>query len=155
MDDGGSELQITEDGYFGSTGYGEMHQYEVGQTVTINTQNAWEEVGGFTYDAAKGITFASDALTVSKPGHYMVFYNVSANPAASGKDLEFGISVNGTISTKTASQHHHATTNPESQSGNGILKLGENDSLKLEVRNRTDTENVSISKANISVMQII
>lgn len=130
---------------------GEMYQNDNATATTINTVNVWEHVVNFSEGVTETITFASNALTVASTGNYLLMGSISSQSAFVNKDIEFAISIDDAISTKTISKRRYGNTGTGSQSISAILSLTANEAIKLEVRNLTDANDITIIDANISL----
>jgi len=130
---------------------GEIYQNNNANVTTINTVNVWEHVTNFSSGELVNITFGSNALTIQSTGKYLLMGSISSQSALANKDFEFAISINDSINTKTISKRRYGNTDTGSQSISAILNLTASDVIKLEVRNLTDANNITIVDANISL----
>jgi len=138
------------------TYYGEMYQAGNANVTTINTVNVWEEVDNFSTGDVRGITFADSDLTISagSDGTYLVIYTVSADSAVAAKDFEMAISIDDGIQSECTTSRTFASTTTGNSGGQCILDLTATDVIKLEVRNTTDDNNVTVIDSNISLHKI-
>jgi hypothetical protein len=140
----GTEVVITPT----HTGLASMKQ--TGSTiVTINTVNVWEEVDGFSVGHVNGWTFGGGGDLTAGTGYagtYVAHFNISADSAVAIKDFETGLSIDdGTpdcVASRTAA---NVTT------GNWgmpcTLTIAEGDVVKMEVRNVSDANNITVIHA--------
>lgn len=97
-------------------------------------------------------------MQVSKAGRYLINWSISAQTASvANKEVEGGVMVNGTIQTKGrahAEVSPGGSNRPETIAGTLILDLAANDQISLGVENHTDTTDIVIHHANLTLIQI-
>lgn len=126
--------------------------------TTINTVNVWEEVAtiiqpgtllGWTHNGAGVLTAG-----VRAAGRYTTQFFVSALAAGTNKTYEIALAVKDVIQNNAISRRKYSTADIGSQSGGGLIVVAAGDTIKLEVRNITDADNITIVNANISMNRL-
>lgn len=143
-------IQVTA----GSGIYGEMNIIGNGTAETINTQNTWEVVVFFQAGLNSNVTYTSNSLEVVTTDTYIVEWDLASSAAAANKDYEFALSVDDVIQEKTRRKRRYSSTDTGVSSGSGLLSLTAGEILKLEVRNLTDANNITILDATVR-MEVI
>lgn len=129
--------------------------------TTIATKDAWVDEGSTWTLSANARNFSEgtngrlqfDGVAVRA---FMVAGTVSMTSPENNKTYEFGIGKNGTIWTPSIIQRKIGTgADVGAAPIAGIIEMDTGDYLTLQVRNTTDTSNVTVTKANISVVGLI
>ena len=147
------EWNFSEDHHY----YAEMAQNGNSNVTTINTQDVWEEVDNFSTGDVSGWTFGGGGdLTAgtNSAGKYMVVYTVSAQSAAATQDFEMAISIDDSIQNDCLVSRHFSATTTGNAGGVCILTIAAAEVIKLEVVNRTSTQNITIEDANVSLHKL-
>lgn len=139
--------------------HGSMYQYELGTIITISASGTYYPITTMTAGLLKGITFASDQLTVAKgaSGRYKVEIEVSLERAGGGGGsalYEIALLVNSTVHQPSAA---HASCNGALHSnihGSGFVDLAVGDVLELGINNHTSTTNADIEHASLTLLRI-
>ena len=149
----GKWIGIVPDG----AAYAEMYQTANSTATTINTVDVWEQVLNFSGGETCNCSVASSAMTlgVNAHGKFHVAASVSGVPDAVNQVMEFAISVNDVIATKTTqSRKFSSTTDSGSVAIVAILDLADGDVVKLEVRNTTGDSDFTVQNANVNIGKI-
>lgn len=155
------ELNITGDTYWTGSGsgvpYGHMTN-DLGDTITITTQNVWVEASStvWTTGLTNLVTFGdTHYLAVNKAGVYEVIISASISNSGINDAVGIAVMVNGTAQT---AGHAHATLgNANTQSSlstSYILNLSANDQISLGVVNHSGTTNLDLHHASITLKMI-
>jgi hypothetical protein len=135
--------------------HGAMDQVDNSTATTISVLNQWEEVANFSAGLLDNFTFASNALTCGLDGDFEVNWSCSAIAASANTTFEFAISINDTIETDTVIQRKFSTnTDAGAMACVQLKNLSADDVLKFEVRNVTDTTNITIKYCNVVAHRI-
>lgn len=135
--------------------YANMFQRDNAVVTTINTVNIFEDVVNFTTGEKKTITFASSTLTTGNASEtYLIQYDACIDDTTN-KTYEMAIKVGGIIQNESLSCTTIPTGgNPDGLGGNLIKTIAANKDIKLVIRNITDTSNVVVVHASVSLLKI-
>ncbi len=135
------------------------HAYanNINQLITIATTGTPVDFVGMTADQLYGFTFAaSSTFTCNVPGHYLVIYSLSFKAeVGTSQHFEMAAAINN-IWQASATMHittASSTTN-YNISGNGIVELVLNNTVKLQVQNLTLGNNITLEHANFSLTRV-
>lgn len=137
--------------------FGHMGQENIPTTVTINTAGTAEIVDGMTGGNTNNVTFQdSQELKVLKAGKYSVYWAVSFSLASgNNKECEGRIGINGTAQAEgSAHRKIGASNDVGSMCGVAILDLSVDDLITIMVENGTDTTDLVIAHASLSLTQV-
>jgi len=135
------------------------HFYTNTQTeVTISNNNPTEVAAGMTTGLVRGVTFGgSHFLGIVTAGEYLVNWGMSAAMAAAGGGIEFeiGIMIDGTNQNECQAHRTLAnTTDTGNAASNCILDLAAGEEVSLSVTNETNTTNIDVEHANLSITRL-
>ncbi len=155
------KLNITGDTYWTGSGsgipYGHMTN-DLGDTITITTQNVWVEASStvWTTGLTNLVTFGGKHyLAVDKAGVYEVIISASISDAGINDTVGIAVMVNGTAQTAGHAQATLGTANTQSSlSTSYILNLSANDQISLGVVNHSGTTNLDLQHASITLKMI-
>lgn len=135
--------------------YGNMFQVNNATPTTINTVDVFEDVVNFTAGEVEQTTFASSTLaTGSISTAYLVTYSACIQNSTN-VTFETAIEIDGTVRDESHACATIATGgNDVSLSGSFILTIGANKDIKLVIANKTNTANVIVVDASVSVTGI-
>jgi hypothetical protein len=132
-----------------------MYQTDNAVITTINTVNVWEKVVNFSAGILRGVTFASDELTVPLDGqHEAIVSGLSASSASANKDFEVAIAVNDVIVGKSKAKRRYANADVGNSSAGALLQLTAGDTVALYVRCLTDTTDILIVDCNLQIHRL-
>ena len=142
----------------GSTLHGEMSIDESSTATTINTINVWEEVNAtdvVTGDL-NGWTYATGDLTAgaSSAGTYLLSASISAS-GTGGDTLQFAASIDDAIQSDCKSTHEvNSGGDTASVSLHCITDIAASDVVKLEMRNTSGTNNITVEQMSFAMTRI-
>lgn len=148
------------------TGIPYGHMYAASTiSVTISDSNPTEILDatsdGFTTGEVNLVTFPSGGdehyLAVDKAGRYKVEWSlsISQNSPSSAIECKQGIMVNGTAQSKGAAQRTISNaTDVGASASSAIFDLAENDQISLFVQNLTNTTNIDVEQANLTIIMV-
>ena len=149
------ELQIYHSAQWNGSAYGNMYQRLNAVVTTINTVGVFEDVLNFTAGELKETTFSSSVLAT---GDITATYQISYGACISGstnKTFESAIEVDGAVRDESASCATVATGGNDVSLGSSfILTIGPNKDIKMVIRNATDTSNLTVIDASVSITRI-
>lgn len=145
--------------------YGDMYTNTT-IVVSISASSTPTEVkdatnDGWTVGELNSVTFPTGGdehyLTVTRAGRYLINWSVSMaqNSPSATIETEQGIMVNGTA--KNAGRAHRTVSNSTDRGNSGgcaILDLAANDQVSLFVSNETNTTDIDVEHANLSVVMV-
>jgi hypothetical protein len=165
-----TKLSIESDGDTFWTGdgtgvpYGDMYTNTT-ISVVISDNNPTEILDatsdGWTVGQTNLVTFPTGGdehyISVDKAGRYLIVWSISCaqNSPTAAIELGLGIMVNGTAQNQ--GQTHRTIANATDKGnagGTGILDLAADDQISLYIANETNTTNIDVEHANVSVVQI-
>lgn len=146
----------TEGGVISNQPFGCMYQDDNVIETVISVIDQWEHILNFTSGTcSNGITFNDDTLVPTTSGTYQILCGVTIE---NGKDntFEIGIAVNDVIQAGTKAKiiSHVADAPFELSSPSPFLSLSANDIIKLKIRNRDSTDNVTITHATVTIQKV-
>lgn len=163
-DSGSNNVFIESDGdvnFINGAGLQFGHMYTNSTiAVTIASANTPVEVGDtWTTGQINGnVTFgASHYLIAGKEGRYLVNWSMSIaqNSPSAAIQCEQGLMINGTASVLGVAHRTIANSSDIGASaGTAILDLAANDQVSLYVENQTNTTNIDVEHANLTITQI-
>lgn len=115
--------------------------------------NTFEITDGWVANDATGTWIEGAKLKITNAGKYLAQYSLTAIASTTDKVFESMLSVNGVASAKTA-RRAFLTANDQTLAGQAILDLAAGDSIKLEIINRTDDVDATVSYANVSLTRV-
>lgn len=135
--------------------FGCMFQVNNAVVTTINTQNVFEDVLNFTTGELEQTTFGSSVLTTgSVATTYLVTFSACLENSTN-VTYELAVEVDGVVRDESHTCATIATGgNDVSLSGNFILAIGASKDIKLVVANKTNTSNVTVLDASLSIVGI-
>ena len=159
---------ITGDTYWTGDGsgvhYGDMYTNTT-IAVTISDGNPTEikdaTNDGYTAGELNGVTFPTGGdehyLTVTKAGRYLINWSISMaqNTPSAAIETEAGIMIGGTA--QNAGQAHRTVSNSTDNGNAGgcaILDLAANSQVSLFITNETNTTNIDVEHANLSIIMV-
>lgn len=136
--------------------YAGMYQEDIPTTITIGTANVDVIVDGMLQGLLHQFTFASSQLTASVAGDYKVDWSISFEMASgTGQQIEAAVFVNTARQGQTSAHRTIGNaTDTGCISGTGIIAVAATDTVELRVRNETNTVNIIINHANLSLMKV-
>ncbi len=139
--------------------HGAMYGDDIGVTVTISATNTFYEVGSglSAGTVSPAFTFqSSKQLKCNIAGTYLVVWHMSIVMASgANQHVEGTVMVNSTANlTMADAKHIQNTSDDDMISGCGILTLAVNDVVKLCLDNETNTNNVVVNHASLSLVRV-
>jgi hypothetical protein len=137
-----------------------MYANNVTTTIDITASDTMTEITtGMTGGTESGMTFQnSHEIKCLTAGKYMFVYSISMMTASvANKEAEGAVMVNGTASTVGTSHSEVSpggSNRPETVSGTGILALAVNDVVSLAVSNHTDTTDLVVHHASLTLVKV-
>lgn len=133
--------------------YGSFYQRNGTTTVTVSATDTFYIIGGMTTGEVSNVTFQnSQELLIQTAGKYAVNYSVSLSDGAGTPTIEVGVLKSGTIQANTATQADLSGAGKQSTfSGSGILSLAAGDLVQLGANNKTNTNNLTVTHANLTL----
>ena len=136
--------------------YGSMSGDNINTTIAISDSAVYYPVTGLSTGAVNGFTYATSVLTAVYAGKYKVDWSISFHIASgAGKNIEGEVMINTTAQDNTSAHRLIGTgTDTGNMGGTGIITLAVDDTVKLSVKNTTDTVDVVVDHANISLVRV-
>lgn len=139
--------------------YGSMYADNIGVTMTISAPDTPVEVqSGMTGGAQLNCTFQNNhEIRADLAGHYLIMYSMSFEAVTAGKEFEGALMIEnvhvaqGTAHAEISIGGAHR---PETVGGNGIFLLAVGDRVSLSVENHTDTVDLVLQHASLSMVWI-
>ena len=155
----GISIVLDQQADAGLTQYGGISVNGGVAATTINTQNVWEQFLGFTTnDSSQGATpdHTNDHITVGQTGIYLI--NIAAS-FSGGINATYEVEVkknNGTVDITNVHIERKLSAGGDigSASPSGIVSLTAADTIELWVRNTTNTDDVTIKDASMTIVRI-
>jgi hypothetical protein len=159
-DQGGGTVRVSSTGHglssgdfvsiSGTTNYNGVFEIQSVQTDDFDITTA------FISDDATGTWDEPSYIEVSTGfgGVYAVHFNASAASAVASKEYLFEVFKNGSAQSELAAEKNYASTNEEHVSIQGVLSVAAGDRIFLTVQNLTDTTNITVKYANLTLYQI-
>jgi hypothetical protein len=147
----------------GAHTYAEIYVDGNSTPTTINTQNVWEQVTVFnTNGESNGATpdHTNDHITINQAGVYLVNVTVAIESVSGGSAAEFqGEVFKNNGATGFSNLHFFRQmagggSDVGSAAVTGLDAFVANDTIELWVRNITNTSNLIIKHANLSVVRL-
>jgi len=140
-----------------ATKHAEITVNENANATTINTVNVWEEVNDdLAAGSLDGFTVATSDITVSagSAGQYEVLWSASSTAASANKTYEVSVSVDNTIESKCNFARRYSSNDVGNSGGHCIITLADGEVVKLEVRNTTDSTNITFRDATLLLIAL-
>lgn len=104
----------------------------------------------------RGTTFQNDQeLLIGQAGRYHVTYAVSGEVAGTGKHIETGIGIDGTVTAAGRIHVHAANPNAEhAMGGTAILDLAAAEKVSVMIANNDDTAAITVQHVLLTIVQI-
>lgn len=138
--------------------YGSMYNYDTSTTVTISGATTPTRIqAGFTAGQTRNTTFQNNReLVVNHAGIYLITWQISFSVVSgAGKEIEGFVMVDNVMNNEaTAHRFIGTSTDTGSMSGTCILSLTAGQVISLGVLNETDTIDIIIEHANMSLEKI-
>jgi hypothetical protein len=163
MDSSGNMVGY-QDHWFSGDGsglpYGHMYSNTT-ITVAVAVATTAYEVNTIGTDFTTGelnlVTFSDHYLAVTKAGRYLINWSMSTAQNAPGAAivLEGGVMVGGTAQNQgVASRALPNATDVGNFGSCCILDLAASDQVSLYIKNQTNTTNIDVENANLTVIQV-
>ena len=155
FDGGGSGYVLTRgstefDTDWQNNAYGVMHIVGNTTATTISNSDEWTQVAFFSASATKGISFASNELTISRDGDYAITVALSFEGFAADTFV-FGIAVDDTVDEDSRIERKTPAADVGALAICTIKGLSVDDTLQLYVKNKALTNNPTITEASFAV----
>ena len=142
----------------GGLSHGSMFNHNNSTTVTIGTIGAFATIpSGFSVGELNNVTFenAREFLVV-QDGKYKIDWSISFNTAGgSNQDIEGGIGVDVAPQDEgTAHRFIGTASDVGNIAGTAIIRLNDEEPVHLMMRNNTDTQNIVVTHASMSIVQV-
>lgn len=138
--------------------FGSMYNDNTSTTVTIGTAGTFVRIpSGFTAGQLNGATFGNAReITVTEPGMYKIDWSISFNTASgTNQDIEGAIGIdNANNAQGTAHRFIGTASDIGNMAGTAILDLADNAVVSLMMTNNTNTVNVVVTHASLSLVQV-
>jgi len=137
------------------------HAYanNLNQLISIAATATPVDIDGYTADHESGFIFENTKEFRSLiTGHTIILYSIAFDPVSVGtQDFEFAIAINNVWQT-TATMHLVAPVLAVNQvfnvSGNSTFEIRYDDTIKLQVQNLTNTNDITIQHINLTIFRI-
>ena len=140
----GDDISIT-----GTTNYNGVF------TVTVIDANTFYFTDTWVADDATGTWSEGSYIEASTAGVYFAIYSISADSVNNNKVFKYELFVNSTEQNNTAVERNYAVgTDLGNSSGQGIITLAVGDRIYLGCQNNTDTDNLNLQQANVTITKI-
>ncbi len=150
-----NELNVFHSSQWNGSAYGNMFQRDNATATTINTTDVFEDVLNFGAGELKETTFASDTLTTGSISATYLIHYAGCIDDSTNNIYETAIEVDGTIRDESLSCTTIPTGgNPDNVVGTFILTIAANKDIKLVVRNRSTSQNVTFVHASVVITRI-
>ena len=149
---------ITFSGDGSGLAYGSMYGDDISETVTISSTDTWTEVNGGNLTAGQNNLTSLDSsyrIQVTNAGIYKIDWCMVVSTGAAAQYIEGTICVNATASPQAVGATESAVANKQYQiAGTCILDLAASDYISLCVENDTSTQDIIVTHANLSIVQV-
>ncbi|MDD4154849.1 MAG: hypothetical protein PHT30_05540, partial [Bacilli bacterium] len=139
-------------------GYGEMYRGDVNETLNLPAKNTNYQVVDLSAGELSGMTFASDTLTVTTAGKYLINYSISIYPSDSmiTQSVYGIILVNSVAATKGECRVHLSTGKNIVVASTAILSISAGQTLKLAFFRKSDfaPTSIIINEVNFTAVRI-
>lgn len=146
---------------FAATGAGlpfaEISAHDASAGITSVNQNDWDQITAFDTDGQSNNAtpdHASDHITITKPGKYLVMWGWSGNGPAAAHDWDFHIAKNNRdVDFNNTSAHLTTPTTQKVTSigGSAILDLAVDDTVELWVQRTSAGNNIVLTTENCTI----
>lgn len=156
-----NDVEINGDLDFTDSGsgliYGGMGQHDGVTTVTITAANTFATTTGMSGSLFNNVTFQnSQELLIAVDGVYNINWDLSYELNGSNEEIEGAVGINGVAQLTFATAHRHiSSANDIGAMGPGnFFALTAGDVISLMVTNETNTSDVIVDHANLTIWKI-
>ena len=136
--------------------YGSMYADDINQAVVVSATGTYYEVpGSITGGTCNGFTFqSSKQLLCTIAGKYLVTWSMSLD-AGNNDHIAGAVMVNSTVAANTENAAHTPGAGDQVPvGGSGIITLAVNDVVKFCVENESDTDDINVTHATLSILRV-
>lgn len=131
--------------------YGGFYQYELGTVIAVASSGVYYLVTGNSAGLLNDVSYASNALTVTYSGKYLVFTSTTISDGG-GTEFETAIFIDG-VKNETSAAHAGTTGSLNSCiAANAIIDIDAGSVIDLRITNHTNVSDPIIRHCTVSLV---